>query len=94
MNWTAYYAQHVIAAPRLRNDETTKTAWERENPDSREEERGESGFSALDVLGVAVNTAALVLVLSSFNEHGIWMMAERFPVSVKTKTVWLIPVFN
>lgn len=87
MNWIAYYAQHVIAAPRLRNDETTKTAWERENQDRREKQREESGFSGLDVLGVAVNTAALVLVLSSFNEHGISIMAERFPVSFKTKMV-------
>lgn len=88
MNWTAYYEQHVIAAPCLRNDETSKASWERQKQDSRETECEKPGFSGLDVLGVAVITAALVLVLSSFNDHGIWTMAEQFPVSFKTKIVW------
>lgn len=83
MNWSTNCKKGTadLAAPRSRNDTTPNTSRECEKQASIETHCGDSIVSGLDVLGVAVLTAALVFVLSRFNEDGAWTLAERFPVS-------------
>ncbi|CAN8103885.1 unnamed protein product [Discula destructiva] len=94
MNGCAYDQKRTAysATPRSPDGEPSSTAWECDKQARGKRKHRDLGPSGLDVLGLSLINAALVLILSRFNEDGASNLAEKFPVCNPSTKSWLAPL--